>query len=32
MGGTLAVHSAGPGQGAVFTLDLPLHPKKDDYA
>jgi len=24
MGGTLAVHSAGPGQGATFTVELPL--------
>ena len=24
MGGTLAVHSAGPGQGATFTIELPL--------
>jgi signal transduction histidine kinase len=24
MGGTLAVHSDGPGRGATFTLDLPL--------
>jgi signal transduction histidine kinase len=24
MGGTLRAHSAGPGQGAVFTLELPL--------
>ena len=24
MGGTLEVFSAGPGQGATFTLDLPL--------
>jgi signal transduction histidine kinase len=23
MGGSLAAHSAGPGQGAVFTLELP---------
>ena len=27
MGGTLSVHSSGPGQGAVFTLDLPLAPE-----
>jgi PAS domain S-box-containing protein len=26
MGGSLACHSAGPGQGAVFTLELPLNP------
>jgi signal transduction histidine kinase len=25
MGGSLSVHSAGPGQGAVFTLALPVH-------
>jgi signal transduction histidine kinase len=24
MGGTLSVHSDGPGQGATFTLELPL--------
>ena len=27
MGGTLHAASAGPGQGAVFTLELPLQPK-----
>lgn len=27
MGGTLQAASAGPGQGAVFTLELPLQPK-----
>jgi signal transduction histidine kinase len=26
MGGALRVHSGGPGQGAVFTLELPLQP------
>lgn len=26
MGGTLAVHSEGPGRGASFTLELPFHP------
>ncbi len=26
MGGSLTCHSAGPGQGAVFTLELPLRP------
>jgi sensor domain CHASE-containing protein len=26
MGGSLNVHSAGPGQGATFVLDLPLRP------
>ena len=26
MGGTLTAHSHGPGQGAAFTLDLPLKP------
>jgi signal transduction histidine kinase len=25
MGGSLAVYSAGPDQGATFTLSLPLH-------
>jgi signal transduction histidine kinase len=25
MGGSLTVHSAGPGQGATFTLELPFH-------
>lgn len=33
LGGTLAVHSAGLGQGAMFTLELPLHkPKLDTLA
>ncbi|WP_367872087.1 PAS domain S-box protein [Luteolibacter sp. Populi] len=27
MGGSLAVHSAGPGAGATFTLELPLGPR-----
>jgi PAS domain S-box-containing protein len=26
MGGTLTCQSAGPGQGAAFTLELPIHP------
>jgi hypothetical protein len=26
MGGTLTCHSAGQGQGATFTLELPLRP------
>ena len=26
LGGALLVHSDGPGQGAVFTLELPLQP------
>jgi signal transduction histidine kinase len=26
MGGSLTCHSAGPGQGATFTLELPLRP------
>jgi signal transduction histidine kinase len=26
MGGTLLAHSDGPGRGATFTLELPLHP------
>src|SRR5581483_612076 len=34
MGGALLVHSAGPGLGATFTLELPLHapapPREDD--
>jgi len=29
MGGTLRVHSDGPGQGATFTLELPLAPAND---
>jgi PAS domain S-box-containing protein len=28
MGGTLTVHSDGPGQGATFTLELPYEPRK----
>src|ERR1043165_2937577 len=28
MGGSLAAHSDGPGQGATFVLDLPLDPKQ----
>jgi PAS domain S-box-containing protein len=27
MGGSLTVHSDGPGQGATFTLELPVNPK-----
>lgn len=26
LGGSLTVHSDGPGQGATFTLELPFHP------
>jgi len=26
LGGSLIFHSDGPGQGAIFTLELPLHP------
>jgi PAS domain S-box-containing protein len=29
MGGSLSVHSDGPGQGAAFTLSLPLHQKHE---
>ena len=29
MGGTLTAHSDGPGQGATFTLELPLPPRED---
>ena len=32
MGGSLRVHSEGPGQGAVFTLELPLTPAAADPA
>jgi PAS domain S-box-containing protein len=32
LGGQLRVASAGPGQGAVFTLDLPLAPVQADHA
>jgi signal transduction histidine kinase len=28
LGGTLSAQSDGPGQGAVFTLELPLKPKR----
>ncbi|HEX4343769.1 MAG TPA: PAS domain-containing sensor histidine kinase [Verrucomicrobiae bacterium] len=31
MGGTLAVHSAGPGQGAVFTLELPVNKSGEEW-
>jgi C4-dicarboxylate-specific signal transduction histidine kinase len=31
LGGTLCVHSDGPGQGAMFTLALPLEPSKNNY-
>jgi len=31
MGGSLTVHSAGRGHGAVFTLELPLKPKCDAH-
>ena len=27
MGGSLTVHSDGPGQGAAFTLELPVQPE-----
>ena len=30
LGGALLVHSDGPGQGAVFTLELPLQPASPD--
>jgi signal transduction histidine kinase len=30
MGGTLTCHSAGPGQGAAFTLELPLRPLEEN--
>lgn len=30
MGGSLAVHSDGPGLGATFTLELPLRPPRDE--
>ncbi len=30
MGGSLNVHSDGPGRGATFTLDLPLNPLEGD--
>ena len=29
MGGTLRVHSDGPGRGATFTLELPIAPAND---
>ena len=28
MGGSLSVHSDGPGKGATFTLELPLKPAR----
>ncbi len=31
LGGTLSAQSNGPGQGAVFTLELPLKPKRKIY-
>jgi signal transduction histidine kinase len=31
LGGALTAHSDGPGQGAVFTLELPLNPKPSFY-
>jgi C4-dicarboxylate-specific signal transduction histidine kinase len=31
MGGSLQVQSAGAGQGATFTLDLPLHPQNSAH-
>ena len=31
MGGSLTVHSDGPGQGAVFTLELPCPPREDSH-
>jgi PAS domain S-box-containing protein len=30
MGGRLSAHSDGPGQGATFTLSLPLHPEHEN--
>jgi signal transduction histidine kinase len=30
MGGTLRVHSDGPGKGAIFTLEIPSQPKEKD--
>lgn len=32
LGGTLSVHSDGPGKGAIFTLELPLNPGKHPNA
>ena len=29
LGGSLTVHSDGPGKGASFTLEIPLHPPQD---
>ncbi|OJH42646.1 ATP-binding protein [Cystobacter ferrugineus] len=29
LGGTLAVHSDGPGKGATFTLEIPYHPVQE---
>ncbi|WNG20791.1 ATP-binding protein [Cystobacter fuscus] len=29
LGGTLAVHSEGPGKGATFTLEIPYHPVQE---
>jgi len=31
LGGALTAHSDGPGQGAIFTLELPLKPKRQPY-
>lgn len=31
MGGSLSVHSDGPGLGAIFTLDLPIHCPLHEY-
>jgi C4-dicarboxylate-specific signal transduction histidine kinase len=30
MGGTLRVHSDGPGKGAIFTLEIPVQPKGEE--
>jgi signal transduction histidine kinase len=32
LGGNLLAHSDGPGQGAVFTLELPCRPKENEPA
>jgi signal transduction histidine kinase len=31
MGGSLTVHSDGPGQGAAFTLELPCPAREDSH-